>query len=423
MRFETQNSDISLLELTQLVRSALSHLYDHAVLQNHPLVTLLNLDKNLDRVTRAQEVRRILLKCIETLKPEGRNHGQVEAARAYAILTYRYVDGLSMQGIAEKLALSQRQTYREHTKGVKAVAGLILDRVGQKEKPKHSSSPDSQDFNGKRLSIAHAEIERLRQDVKAEALDLQEILAGVLNILTPLSQQLSIQIRLSLPDGLPPVLADRIMLRQALLNLLSRALNTFVRGDLIITASHEKQGILIDMFEVSNTSETQPRSPIQPKEGKVALAVARALIEAQDGRLDIQDQPGHWQTQIVLPTSNRVKILVIDDNADIVALIKRYLGGRNVSVVGITTGGQAVSLAAELQPQLITLDVMMPNHDGWEILQKLKKSSETQHIPVVICSVLNQPQLALSLGASDTIIKPVSQVKLLKVLRRWVGPL
>ncbi len=151
--------------------------------------------------------------------------------------------------------------------------------------------------------------------------------------------------------------------------------------------------------------------------------MAQALVEAQGGYLEVYDSEGKWRARVSLPTSGRATILVIDDNADIVALFQRYLGGHEVSVVGATDGEEALRLAVELQPQAITLDVMMPNQDGWEILHRLKSSPDTQHIPVIVCSVLDEPQLALAMDASDTITKPVSQVGLLAVLQRWMGPL
>lgn len=220
----------------------------------------------------------------------------------------------------------------------------------------------------------------------------------------------------------PPVVADRIMIRQAFLNLLSRALTTFVGNDLLITALQEQRGLLINIAEKPGTSRPEATIPVTPKRGQVSLTVARSLIEAQGGELTIEDKE-KWQAQILLPVSNSTTILVVDDNADMVALFKRYVGGRNVSVVGTTDGEQSLSLAAELQPQIITLDVMMPDQDGWEILQQLKRAPNTKDIPVIICSVLNEPELAHSLGAADIITKPVSQVKLLEVLRRWIKTL
>ena len=94
-----------------MTRNALSHLYDAAYLKNHPLAIALDVSAQLDRVTRAQRLRRLLLDSIETLRPQPHDGGVPEVARAYAILIYRYVDGLTMEDIAAKRALSERQAY------------------------------------------------------------------------------------------------------------------------------------------------------------------------------------------------------------------------------------------------------------------------------------------------------------------------
>jgi CheY-like chemotaxis protein len=157
--------------------------------------------------------------------------------------------------------------------------------------------------------------------------------------------------------------------------------------------------------------------------------MAQRLIETQGGRLEMGKQGGKRTARLLLPIATKKLlpiatkkiVLVIDDNADVIALFRRYLAGYEISVVGTTDGDQAVSLAATLQPQAITLDVMMPHQDGWEILQRLKESPETKNIPVIVCSILNEPRLAFSMGASDYIMKPISQLTLLEVLRRWLG--
>jgi CheY-like chemotaxis protein len=106
-----------------------------------------------------------------------------------------------------------------------------------------------------------------------------------------------------------------------------------------------------------------------------------------------------------------------------VELFRRFLGGHRVSVVGVSDSEHALKLSAELRPHLITLDVMMPNLDGWDVLQQLKRRPDTSQIPVIVCSVLNEARLALAMGASGYLTKPVNQIEFLAMAQRWLGPL
>jgi CheY-like chemotaxis protein len=116
-------------------------------------------------------------------------------------------------------------------------------------------------------------------------------------------------------------------------------------------------------------------------------------------------------------------VLVIDDNADLTMLFQRFLAGHNVGVSSATSGRQAVERIHELRPALILLDLMLPHQDGWEILQQLRSAEQTATTPIIVCSVLNEPDLALAMGADDYITKPVSQETLVSALRRWLGTL
>ena len=403
-------------ELTQLVRSALAYLYDYAYLQNHPLAFILDVDQDLDQVTRAQKVRRVLLDCIEALRPQRQEDTLSNAARAYAILTYRYVDGLSMEEIEEKLALSRRQVYREHAKGVEAVASVLWDKIREKRERAFLSTTAG-DLPDDRFKAAQAEVARLRATVHIEPLDPREVLEGVLTLLSPRLQQR--EIRLHAPtQPWPAVIADRVLLRQAFLNVLSYAIDSVSQKTLTITGSPGEQGLVVEICEPPETSVALA-SPLI-KRGGVGWLVAQALIEAQGGRLEILESGRPFRAHILLPTAERPTILVVDDNAGLVALFQRYLGGHDVYVVGATNGEQALLLARELQPRVITLDVMMPHEDGWEILQKLEGAPDTRHIPVIVCSVLNERELALAMGASDYLVKPINQMELLATLRRWL---
>ena len=129
-------------------------------------------------------------------------------------------------------------------------------------------------------------------------------------------------------------------------------------------------------------------------------------------------------TEIVfaLPRASQARILVIDDNAAIHQLFERYLAPHHYEVIHAYSGQEALELAVEKKPAAITLDVMMPNVDGWQVLRGLAGDPNTAGIPVVICSVLKEPELAFSLGARAYLKKPVDRLELVATLARLLSP-
>jgi CheY-like chemotaxis protein len=109
-------------------------------------------------------------------------------------------------------------------------------------------------------------------------------------------------------------------------------------------------------------------------------------------------------------------VLIVEDNEGVIRAFKRCLAGAGYHAVGATAGAAALRLARRLKPCAITLDVLMPSQDGWEILQALKEDQATRAIPVIVCSVLDDPGLAETLGAAAYLQKPVAQADLLATL-------
>ena len=98
--------------------------------------------------------------------------------------------------------------------------------------------------------------------------------------------------------------------------------------------------------------------------------------------------------------------------------MRRYVQGLGILVVGTEEASQAVDMAASLQPDAVALDVLLPDQDGWEVLQQLRATPDTADIPVIVCSVWNEPELALALGASAFIRKPVTRSQVLESLQQ-----
>ena len=99
-------------------------------------------------------------------------------------------------------------------------------------------------------------------------------------------------------------------------------------------------------------------------------------------------------------------------------LLRRYVSGTRYTLIEATDPGQAERLAQELQPDVIVLDVMIPEVDGWELLGRLQTYPATQHIPIIVCTILVQKELALALGAAAYLRKPVSRNDFLTALDR-----
>lgn len=114
--------------------------------------------------------------------------------------------------------------------------------------------------------------------------------------------------------------------------------------------------------------------------------------------------------------SARKTILAVDDNPQAVDIICKYLN-EEYNVVGVLNSEEAVKIAKEIKPMAITLDIMMPRKDGWQVLRELKNDPDTQDIPVVVLSIVDDQRLGFSLGAADYILKPVDKDVLMKKLK------
>ncbi len=109
-------------------------------------------------------------------------------------------------------------------------------------------------------------------------------------------------------------------------------------------------------------------------------------------------------------------ILAIDDNPEAIDIMRKYLG-EDYNVVGLLNSDKAVEKAKEIKPLAITLDILMPKKDGWQVLRELKNTPEIQDIPVIILSIVEDKKLGFSLGAAEYILKPVEKEVLIRKLR------
>jgi signal transduction histidine kinase/DNA-binding response OmpR family regulator len=124
----------------------------------------------------------------------------------------------------------------------------------------------------------------------------------------------------------------------------------------------------------------------------------------------------HLMSEITAKETGQKIIMAIDDNPEAIDIICKYLGNE-YRVVGLLGGEEAVEKAKQIRPMAITLDIMMPKKDGWQVLRELKNDPSTQDIPVIILSIVNDQRMGFSLGAAEYILKPVDKDLLLRKLK------
>jgi CheY-like chemotaxis protein len=379
------------------VKQVLEHLYDLHYLQHHPLAQE-GRQPTQSSVIAGQNLRRELAAAIEALNPGTDVSFRAPHARLYNLIRLHYAQGMTVQEAAHELGISLRQAYRDLRKGEKSVAGVIWAR-------RSISSP--QEPNATLLSSIQAEVARL--ETHPRSTDLHLLLQQAQEAVEVLAQQRGIYFRVEPPLNPVIVSADPVVARQVLISVLSRAVQQAQPGTLHMQmVAGEERSSLTLRYEVAPDAVSMPA---------VNLVVAQ-LADRLGWMVRQEDQPCDIRVVRLKVAAGGPTVLVIDDNEGLVTLLKRYLTDRSCRVVATANGQEGYQLAQELVPDAIVLDVMMPEIDGWELLQRLRTGQQTSTIPVIICSVINDPGLAYSLGASLFLPKPVSRDAILTALRK-----
>lgn len=285
-------------------------------------------------------------------------------------------------------------------------------------------------------------IEAGRVELHRAPLDLARLVAEIADSLRPQIAAKQQQLALDFPAGLPPVSADADRLLQIVLNLLSNAHKyTPAGGTIHITAavvegqvelsvadsgiglSAEEQARLFTRFFRAKNRTTQEVGGTG-----LGLSIVRSLVELHGGQIRVESAPGQGSTfRVTLPAATVAvappavaplrpggRVLVVDDEPDIARLIGRYLERAGYRVRLAHSAAAALQAANAEPPDLITLDVQLPDSDGFTVLEWLRGDPATAQIPVIMLSILPDHGIGRLLGAVDYLTKPVGEAALLE---------
>lgn len=289
-------------------------------------------------------------------------------------------------------------------------------------------------------------IESGRIHLKIEPLDMGDLVTGVIDTFKAVVSQTGHQLSAELAQPLPLAAGDRDRVGQVLINLVSNAIKYSPAGGAVTVSAKKRDGQLV--FSVADegigiSREDQEHlfdqfyrvdSSLTREIGGtgLGLSICKTIIELLGGQVWVESGLGKGSVfsfslpiapkelvrtpTVEGPLEKGGKVLVVDRSPEIANLIEIYLRREGYGVVKAFTAEEAVRKALAEKPDVITLDVMMDDVDGFDLLQRIKENPETSQIPVVILSIVCDEGKCCRLGAAYYLEKPIDQDRLLKIV-------
>ncbi|MBI5295206.1 MAG: GAF domain-containing protein [Chloroflexi bacterium] len=290
-----------------------------------------------------------------------------------------------------------------------------------------------------------SKVEAGKMELAFEEVNMNDIISSVMSTVAGLVKDKPIRLVKNLENNLPHAFADPIRVRQVLINLFSNAAKFTDEGQITVEArlqtgvegkpeiyigvtdtgpgiAEKDQGKLFQPFSQVDDAPTRKTGG-----SGLGLSISQRLIQMHGGQIGLNSIVGEGSTfhftlpvyhEPQQPESNSRLVLAIDDDPQVISLYERYLQSSGYQVIPLSDPSQAVRRVAELKPFAITLDIMMPGVDGWQVLTELKSNPETRDIPVMICSIIEEQERGFSLGAADYLVKPILEEDLVHALDR-----
>jgi len=402
----------------QYLRSALNHLYDPYFLRKSPLITVFELGDQPDTPSLLQH---ILNDAIAKMEPLSGDAALAQQRRHFELIMYRYVQQFNQEEVANQLGLSVRHLRREQNTAIYDLAARLWNQyqlggarpfqISLQELDEASPASDSAPAPEEPAPPA-SDLSWLESASALNPADLRQVLPAILELSRPLADRYNVTFELNMGDSLPLLSCQEVALRQLLLNALSVAMRWQPNARLVVRAGHAAPDITITIL----CSGLPGSARILSSDEKASLALTGQIAKVYGGRLEFDPSEPDFCLVIRLPACQQHLVMVVDDNLDFSQLVERYLAGSRYAALSERDPRHAVAAAEQARPDVILLDVMMPQVDGWEVLGRLRRHPATANIPVIICSIVPQHELAISLGAVSFLRKPVSQDTLLAAL-------
>ncbi|MGH8601367.1 MAG: response regulator [Gammaproteobacteria bacterium] len=310
-----------------------------------------------------------------------------------------------------------------------------------------------------------SKIEAGKMDLSIEAFNADELIQDVIGTITPLAESRGNQLRINVEGEIGIIYSDVTKIRQILFNLLSNAVKFTHQGHVDLTCirkhgeggeevvfsvhdtgigiSHENLDVLFKPFSQADASTTRKYGGTG-----LGLAISRSYAKMLGGEIEVDSEVGRGSTFTVkFPVQlenigelfserettlygqtasaelsgplEQTQLLLIDDDEAVHNILHYQLSRHGYKIHSAMSGKEGLKKAFEENFDVIVLDILMPEMDGWQVLQKLKSEAKTMSIPVVLYTIVADKEKGYALGADDYLVKPISKSKLLATLKNY----
>jgi signal transduction histidine kinase/ActR/RegA family two-component response regulator len=290
-----------------------------------------------------------------------------------------------------------------------------------------------------------SKVEAGRMELELSVFSLRGTIEHAIALVRERAALHSISVTLEVDPRLDLIESDELRFKQVMLNLLSNAVKftpnggqvavRAVRTDHRLAVTVTDSGIGIppeDQERIFESFQQGQRGPSREEGTGLGLTLCRRIVTLMGGTMSLQTEVGVGSTfGFTVPMRGASvsvapeldddldpAVVVIDDDRASLDLMSAYLAGHGVRVVRARDGKEGLDAVRRLQPVVTVLDILLPGIDGWEVLEELRADPETQALPVIVASIVDERSCGLAAGAADYLVKPVGREELLGALRR-----
>ena len=398
-------------EIERELREALAHLYDPDYRPPAGVCALLGCDAE----DGALAVQSAVIRAIEDLEPSPNTPASAHVRQAYQLIHSRFVLKLTQEETAERMLMSLSSVRRAQRSAVHTLARVLWERSQgcrrpaadltqeSEEQPPGEGTAEIQPLGWR--SQVRQELASLRARDPGSVSDVGETINGVLELARALTSKRGVRVQVG---AVQPNLVAAIhpsVLRQILITAIGRVARYTPPGQIVVFARLEDGNVKIT---VTSTMAAEDRLTEMDLIRDIPVPENVSVEAHLDGEFAFL-----W---VELPSVGKITVLVVDDNLDMARFYRRSTEGTSYHIVHILEGHSLFESIETTTPDVIVLDVMLSDVDGWELLMRLRQDPATRSIPVIVCSVVREEELALSLGAALYLAKPVRPRQFIQAL-------